>query len=388
MLFKDVMVDEALKQRLIGMVKESRISHALLFLAHEGAAGFALAVAFAQYISCQNRSEHDSCGVCPSCVKYGKLSHPDLHLLFPNSTSPLIKKDPDSEQFYTVFRDFVLKNHYFITLADWLETIEGENKQPSINLRDTSNIINWNSTRSYEGGYKVYILWMAERLYHAAAPRLLKTLEEPENKSLFILISESADHILPTILSRTQMVKIAKPDAGLIADKLIALFGISPAEAQELSLSCDGNINSVIKLLQNGENANVMLPHFQKYWQSICCFAQNRQKQDVDFQGACLVIEEIVKRGREYQKGFVRYLLRMVRLMLLEHSGNMGLIKVSSSERLVLSAFTGILNVANVTSVVQECNKALFHIERNGNSTLILTDLYFKIAGCLTGRRN
>jgi DNA polymerase-3 subunit delta' len=387
MLFKDVMVDKALKQRLISMIKENRISHALLFLSHEGAAGFALAVAFAQYISCQNRSEHDSCGVCPSCVKYEKLSHPDLHLLFPNSTSPLIKKDPDSEQFYTVFRDFVIKNHYFITLADWLETIDGENKQPSINLRDTSNIINWNSTRSYEGGYKVYILWVAERLYHSAAPRLLKTLEEPENKSLFILISESADHILPTILSRTQMVKIGKPDAMLVSDKLAALFGMSQVQAQELTMSCDGNINSAIKLLQNSESANVMLAHFQKYWQSIYCFAQNKNRQEIDFQSVCSTIEEIVKGGREYQKGFMRYLLRMVRFILLENSG-MGLVKVSGSEQKVLNAFSGMLNVANVTSIIQECNKSLFHIERNGNSGLILIDLYFKIAGCLAGNRN
>ncbi|MDR1346035.1 MAG: hypothetical protein LBK03_04975 [Bacteroidales bacterium] len=386
MLFKDVMGDEALKRQLISMVKEHRISHALLFLAHEGAAGFALAVAFAQYISCQNRGEHDSCGVCSSCIKYEKLSHPDLHLLFPNSTSPQVKKDPDSEQFYTVFRDFAVKNHYFITLTDWLETIEGENKQPSINLRDTSNIMNWNSTRSYEGEYKIYILWMAERLHYAAAPRLLKTLEEPENKSLFILISESADTILPTILSRTQMIKIGKPDVALVIAKLTALFGITPSRARELAMSCDGNINNAIKLLQNNQSDNTMLVRFRKYWQSIHSFAQNKDRQEIDFQSACHAVDEVVKEGREYQKGFVRYLLRMVRLILLENSGA-GLVKVSAAEQAVLNAFYGTLNVTNTTPIMQECNKALFHIERNGNTALILTDLYFKISGFLTGNR-
>jgi len=389
MLFKDVMVDTTLKHRLIGMVNENRISHALLFLSHEGSASFALAIAFAQYISCQNRTEDDSCGTCPSCVKYEKLSHPDLHLLFPNSTSSVVKKDPDSEQFYTIFRNFVIQNHYFITLTDWLETIKGENKQPSINLRDTSNIINWNSTRSYEGGYKVYILWMAERLYHAAAPRLLKTLEEPENKSLFILISENADLILPTILSRTQMVKISKPDTSLVSEKLMDIFNIAQAQAQELAVSCDNNINNAIKLLQNSESSHVMCTYFQKYWQGIEAYAQNKNRQEIDFQGVYTTIEKITQAGREYQKEFVHYLLRMVRSLLLESNGNLPkLVKVSSSELKILNTYKRMLNVTNVTTIVQECNKALLHIERNGKGDLILTDLFFKIAACVAGNRH
>jgi DNA polymerase-3 subunit delta' len=280
----------------------------------------------------------------------------------------------------------VIKNHYFIALTEWLEAIEGENKQPSINLRDTSNIINWNSTCSYEGGYKIYILWMAERLHYAAAPRLLKTLEEPENKSLFILISESADTILPTILSRTQMIKIGKPDMALAVNKLATLFNIAPSQAQELAISCDGNINNAIKLLQNNQSGNTILDRFQKYWQSIHSFAQNKSKQEIDFQSVCHTIDEIVKEGREYQKGFMHYLLRMIRLILLENS-SAELVKVSTAEQAVLNAFHGMLTVTNTTSIMQECNKALFHIERNGNTALILTDLYFKIVGFLTGNR-
>ncbi|MDR2868280.1 MAG: hypothetical protein LBV46_01915 [Bacteroidales bacterium] len=387
MLLKNVMVEEPLKNRLVRLVQENRISHALLFLASEGASSFALAIAFAQYLSCSNRGEHDSCGTCPSCVKYEKLSHPDLHLLFPNSTTTKIKKDPDSEQFYEDFRKFVLEKKFHISLADWMEILGGENKQPSINLRDTSNIINWNSTRSYEGGHKIYILWHADRLYHAAAPRLLKTLEEPENKSLFILITERADKILPTILSRTQLVKIGKPDPSLIAHKLMEDFGIKEQKAFDLATICDGNIQVAIDELTNEETGGALLTHFQPFWHSLCASALKKAPAEIGFTKASATIDEIVSAGREYHKKFVLYMLRMIRLMLMESPLRQPLMRASNKEKEFIVQHQGVLTVSKSTHVIEACNAALYHIERNGNTNLILHDLYFKIADALSGNK-
>ncbi|MEG2070717.1 MAG: DNA polymerase III subunit delta, partial [Bacteroidales bacterium] len=254
MLFKDVLVDQALKQQLINLIKEKRISHAQLFLGQAGSHTFALAVAYAQYLCCENRGENDSCGVCPSCIKFEKLSHPDFHLIFPNCITKSVKKDPDSKQFSQEFKDFVLEHQYHLDIHDWLDHLGGENKQASINIRDCANIINQNSIRSYEGGYKIYILWMVERLYHAAAPKLLKTLEEPENKTLFILIAESSDKILSTILSRTQLIKLPRLSVETIQKQLVSDFNISSDTAHDIAEISEGNYHKAITLYQNNSD--------------------------------------------------------------------------------------------------------------------------------------
>ena len=201
MLFKDVLVDEELKRQLVALADENRISHAQLFLGRNGSHSFALALAFAQYICCTDRHDGDSCGQCHSCKMFEKLQYPDLHLIFPNCTFAEVDKDPDSEKLAGHFRDFVFANDYHLDYNEWVKHLKSERKQVVINIRDTANILMQNSIRSYENGYKIYILWMADKIQLAAANKLLKTLEEPESQSLFILIAESSDQMLPTILS-------------------------------------------------------------------------------------------------------------------------------------------------------------------------------------------
>ncbi|MCL2168175.1 MAG: DNA polymerase III subunit delta, partial [Lentimicrobiaceae bacterium] len=154
MLFKNLLVSQELKSQLLKLVKENRISHAQLFLSQAGTHSFALAVAYAQYICCQDRNEDDSCGLCPSCIKFEKLAHPDLHFVFPNCMTKSVKKEPDSKLFAQEFREFVFSKNYHIDIEDWLSELGGENKQASINIRDCSNIIQQNSVQSYEGGFK------------------------------------------------------------------------------------------------------------------------------------------------------------------------------------------------------------------------------------------
>lgn len=387
MQFKDVLVSAKLKEQLLSQVHEHRISHAQFFLAQPGNHAFALAVALAQYLCCEHPSDTDSCGTCPSCVQFSKLSHPDLHIYFPNCTTKTVKKDPDSILLAQTFKDFVLRNNYHIDMQDWLDELDGENKQPSINIRDCSHIINQNSMRSFMGGFKIYILWSVDRLHHAAAPKLLKTLEEPESQSLFILISEKPDQILSTILSRTQLVKIPR----LTDDELYeALKAAEPdmddRTARDIAVISEGDYNKAMQIYQNNAEQRDMIDAFDTMMTSAMSFAQQRPPAEINYAHTQEIFGEIVKQGREKQKAFVNLTLRMLRNLLMQNSGSPTLVKVTDQEMGILSSFRNV-NLKSITKMTEECNKALYHIGRNGNTAIILTDLYFKLAECLSEKR-
>lgn len=380
MLFKYVLVEPSLKSRLISLVKENRISHAQLFLSQAGAHSFALAVAYAQYICCQDRKEEDSCGVCPSCMKFEKLAHPDLHFIFPNCITKTVKKDPDSRQFAQEFRAFVLTKNYHIDIEDWLSELGGENKQATINIRDCSNIIQKNSVQSYEGGYKIFIFWCLDRLYHAAAPKLLKTLEEPEKKTLFILLTENPDKILATILSRTQLVKIPPLSQNIIEQQLIKDFGVSTQKAADIAEISEGSYVKAIQLQANNNELRDMLNKFSVLFISASALKNNGTPQQINFLGVQDTIASIVQTGREEQKNFLRFVSRMIRNILMLGSYNENVIKATTEEKKLMSYFTKAITLKNAQLILQECNQALYHIERNGNSTLLFTDFYLKVS--------
>lgn len=380
MLFKDVLVDENLKKKLRELVKENRISHAQLFLSQAGSHSFALAIAYAQYICCEHRGEDDSCGECPSCAKFAKLSHPDLHILFPNCATAKVKTDPDSQKLAGEFREFVFENNYHIDINAWLERLGGENKQASINIRDCANIINQNSIRAYEGGYKIYILWMVERLYHSAAPKLLKTLEEPESQSLFILLSEDTDKILATILSRTQLVKIPKLKAEEIKQQLIKDFDISEEEAQDIANMADGNYNKAIELHNDSSEYKHALQHIKIIMSSLSASTKNPiDKNALAYLDVKDCFESVISRGREYQKNFISYFIKLIRNMLLQRTANSSLNKNTAAEQELIQNHAYLITLKNISKILDECNKAMYHIERNGNSALIFTDWYLKL---------
>lgn len=383
MQFKDVLVSPKLKEQLLNQVHEHRISHAQFFLAQPGNHAFALAVALAQYLCCEHPTDTDSCGTCPSCVQFSKLSHPDLHIYFPNCNTKTIKKDSDSILLAPEFKDFVIKNNYHITMQDWLNVLEGENKQPSINIRDCSNIINHNSMRSYMGGYKVYILWAVDRLYHSAAPKLLKTLEEPDGQSLFILISEKPDQILSTILSRTQLVKIPRLTDEELMDALKAAESdIDDQTIHDIAVISEGNYNKALQIYQDNAEQREMIDTFDTMMTSIMAFVHQRPLEEINYAQVQTLFGVIVKQGREKQKAFVELILRMLRNLLMQNTGSANLVKVTDQESGILSKFKN-LNLVHITKMTEECNKALYHINRNGNTALIFTDLYFKLAGCV-----
>lgn len=382
MLFKDVLVEEGLKKQLISLVKENRVSHAQLFLGGPGTHKFALAVAYAQYICCENRGEEDSCGVCPSCQKFAKLSHPDLHLIFPNCTTKKVTQEPDSRKFAKTFIEFVEQSHYHLDINKWLEVLEGENKQASINIRDAANIIHQNSIKAYEGGYKIFILWMAERLYRDAAPKLLKTLEEPENKTLFILLADSSVNILPTIISRTQLVKIPDMPTSIMVRELVEHYNVSQAEALEVAEVAEGNFVKALSLLEDTSDMKEALSRFEFLLSSALAHKKNDLKA-INYLEVQNVIEAIAKDEREKQKNFLVYVMQLFRKMFLMSTRQETLIKATAEEKQFLVNYHACINLKNITPVVAECNRALQHIVRNVNGGLVFTDLYLKWAALL-----
>jgi len=382
MLFKDVLVDESLKSQLINLVKENRVSHAQLFLGGAGTHKFALAVAFAQYLCCEHPTPTDSCGECPSCKKFAQLSHPDLHLIFPNCNTQEVKKDTESKLHLRTFVDFVKQNNYHLDYAKWLDTLGGANKQLTINVRDCASIIEQNSIRSYEGGYKIYILWRVDKLYYDAAPKLLKTLEEPENKTLFILLADSADTILSTILSRTQLVKIPAMSEDIMMKELTAHYGASAENAADIVSIADGDFIKALELLEDNGERREMLNNFEFFLTSAIA-AKNGDLEKMQFAELRMKIETLAKTDREKQIMFLNYMLRMFRNLLMLNSNNNSVVKATVEERNFASFFKNYITLKNITPILEECNKAIFHIVRNGNSTLVFTDFYFKLASIL-----
>jgi len=380
MLFNTVLVSKTLKNQLVSLVKENRISHAQLFLSQSGTHSFALAVAYAQYICCVDRKEDDSCGVCPSCAKFEKLAHPDLHFVFPNCINNTVKKDPDSRQFAQEFRDFVFAKNYHIDIEDWLAELGGENKQAFIKNKDCSNIIQQNSIQSYEGGYKIFIIWCIDKLFHDAAPKLLKTLEEPEKNTLFILLTENPERILPTILSRTQLVKIPPLEQEVIAQQLVKDFGTAPQKAADIAEISEGSYVKAINLHENSSELRDMLKKFEVLFTGMSALKNNASPQQLNYFAVQEVIASIVDLGREEQKSFLRFVSRMIRNILMLGSQNENLVKATTEEKKLLNIFTKTISLKNAQPILQECNQALYHVERNGNSTLVFTDFYLKVS--------
>ena len=372
MQFKDIFGQTGIKERLINSVKENRVSHAQLFLGPEGSGKLALALAYAQYISCTDKKNDDSCGVCSSCIKYNKLIHPDLHFFFPIAATKKITK-PTSKAFAAEWREFLIKNNYYIAIENWFEFIGIENKQAIINKDDCLDIIKTLNLKSFESDYKIIIIYMVEKLYHAAAPKLLKVLEEPPEKTLFILISENHDQVLTTILSRTQLIKINKKSNTEISNYLQKNNGLESQEASKIAKIANGNLSEALRILENADESNFNFENFKNWMRS--CYAK-------DYAAIILWIEEMSKAsvGREKLKRFFIYALKSSRsCLLINNTKSEDLLKLTQEEIVFLKKFAPFINTKNVFQIVEELNKTLYHIERNLNPKIVLMDVSFNL---------
>ncbi|MDA3942154.1 MAG: DNA polymerase III subunit delta [Bacteroidetes bacterium] len=370
MQFSQVIGQQAVKQNLIQSVRNHRVSHAQLFLGSSGSGSLALALAYAQYINCSQRTENDSCGVCPSCLKISKLTHPDLHFIFPTTTNKKVKKDPESALFIDDWRGFVTATKAYGNLQAWYEHLDVEKKQGTIFIRDAATILRNLSLKSYEAEYKVMIIWMAEKLNAQAANKLLKLLEEPPAKTLFLLLAEQQDQILPTVLSRTYKVKVPKINDQELLRELCDKHNCREADAHDAVMMADGDWPLALHFFENAEEEKYNFQTFQQ-WMRLCFKVSVVEL--IDF------VDKLRPLGREKQKTLLAYGLQVFRNALLFNNQLVDLVRLPSEEKSFNEKFAPFVNPANLLQMSQLMEEGIRQIERNGFGPLIFMDISLKM---------
>lgn len=379
MLFSEIIGHNSVKNRLIRTVLENRVSHAQLFLGPEGSEKLALALAYGQFIACQHKNMKpddasllaDSCGQCPSCIKYQKLAHPDLHFIYPVAATKKITSKPVSENFLPEWRQALIESNYYLNLNEWYEYLGIENKQARIGVDDANQILRTLSLKSFESEYTVIIIWMVEKLFHAAAPKLLKILEEPPDKTLFILVTENHDQILNTIISRTQLVKLyAHPDDEM-HQYLEKFYTLSNDRINQIINHSEGSYKKAFDLIDDSEKDDFNYTHFREMM--LYSYNNNLLKMREK-------LTQIADIGRERLKQLLNYGLHITRLCLLYDLNTASLIRSEGQEYEFVSKFSKFVNRNNAAQIMELLSQAINHIERNGNAKIILLDLMLKTA--------
>jgi len=377
MFFKDIAGHKAIKQKLIGAVQQNRVSHALLFSGPEGNGKLSLAIAFAQYLSCENKSENDSCGTCPSCLKYQKLIHPDLHFVFPVIKKKTSEK-PISDNYIKEWREF-LSNSVYHGFEKWLKKMGTENQQAGIFAQESEEIIKKLNLKSYESEYKVMIIWMPEKMNISASNKLLKMIEEPPPKTILILVTEDSEKIIKTILSRTQLIKIPKINEQIMFESIKEKYEIEDAKIKEIVRTSDGNYLKAEELILNNENSSEK--------DNFSLFAQfMRDAYGLRITELIEWAEKMAKSGRETQKNFLQYALKLLRenfILNISPENQNKILFLTDNEKNFSIKFNKFIHKNNIFQLTNEFNEAYNHIERNGYNKLIFLDLALKTARLL-----
>jgi len=367
MQFKDIIGHKDNIKHFVKSVNENRVSHALLFTGPRGVGKLNLVLAFAQYISCINKKDNDSCGVCSSCIKYNKLIHPDLHFVY-----PVVKgkgyTNPVSDNFLNQWREIVTTDRYF-DLNDWYSFLGVDNSQGLIYSHESNEIIRKLSLKTYESEYKIMIIWLPEKMHHVTANKLLKMIEEPPEKTFFFMVSEEPENIINTIISRTQNFKISPIENKCLADALNKDYQLNNDELNNIIKLSAGSYKNAKILIENSDENKFNFDNFVKLMR--ICYTKD----------VLLLIEwsdEMAKIGREKQKAFLNYAIRLVRENFILNLQSTEMVYLNGEEMKFADKFSPFINENNVWMIAEELSKAFSDIERNGNSKIIFLDLALK----------
>jgi DNA polymerase-3 subunit delta' len=374
MFFREIVGQELLKNRLIQTVKENRVSHAWLFFGPEGTGSLPLALAYAGYILCTNRTETEACGVCPSCRKTQKYIHPDLHFLFPvNKTRDTEGENATCDDFLADWRNFLLYNPYG-RINQWYNQIDLENKQGNINTDESKRLASKLFLKPFESDYKIAIIWQADKMNDQASNKILKLLEEPPPMTIFILITENPDSLLPTIRSRCIPVKVPRiPDEDIL-NHLTSVHSIEKENALEITRLAQGNYLKAKEMITDSEDFNYFFTKFRDLMRS--CLRSNIPE-------LIKHAEELAGLNRERQKTFLEYGLSTIRESVALHFGEPALVHISSGEMEFTPKFAPFITGYNTAAFTEELTRASRDIERNGNGKIIFLDLVLKLAGLI-----
>lgn len=375
MQFSEILGQEYIKSHLTKSASSGRIPHAQLFVGPEGSGTLPMAIAYAQYILCNNSGSENEGGNESCNLKFDNISHPDLHFIYPTVTTDSVKTKPKSIDFLTEWRIFIQENPYG-GLFDWYRTLGVQNKQGEIRVEDAESILKSLALKSYEGGYKVIIIWMADKMNIASSNKLLKLLEEPTDKTLFILISENEEDIIQTIRSRCQVLHFNGLNENVIAQALVTKENIDPRTAKKVAHQAQGNFNKAMHLLhEDGEE----LP-FEEWFVLWVRAAFRAKGNAAAINDLIQWSEQIATLGRETQKKFLQFCIDMFRQALLLNYQTTSLVYMEPKvEKFKLENFAPFVNGNNINDIFKELSDAIYHIERNGNAKIILTDLSIKL---------
>ena len=378
MLFKEIPGNNAVKKQLLSSVKNNRISHAQLFSGNSGSAKLALAFAYARYLNCDNKSDQDSCGKCPSCLKYNTLSHPDLHLIF-----PVLKLGQAnvavSDNFVNVWRDFILKNSYG-SLNSWIDSFGIENKtgeKGSIYKDEANSIHKKLALKNFEAPYRVVLIWMPEQMNTEASNKLLKLFEEPPFGTVFLLVSEKPSILLPTIISRLQKIHIFD----FSTEDMIEFFkkdNLSVERIKQLRNLTDSDLGKMIQLVEEDIQAIDLFDDFSSWM---------RLAYKTDVVNISKWVDSISTMGRKHQKLFLSYAIKMIRECLIFNFANKALLKTNEKESDFISKFAPFIHEDNSIIIIEELEKAIKAINRNANAKMLLFELSLQMIKFLKVKR-
>lgn len=366
--FDDVIGQEEAKKRLRQEVAEGRIPHAQLFCGPAGAGKLPLALAYARYLSCPHRTAQDACGVCPSCVKWEKLVHPDVHFVFPIVRNAKAKKEV-CDDYIVAWRRLLTGSTYF-GLNHWLDEMDAENGQPLIYAKESDEITRKLSLKSSEGGYKIALIWLPEKLHEVCANKLLKLLEEPPAQTLFLLVSEAPEMLLTTIISRTQRFNVPCINETEITQALTRRFGLQAADAQNVAHLANGNFVKALETIHLSEEIKLFFDLFV----SLMRLSYQRKIKEMKQWS-----EQLAGMGRERQKNFLMYCQRMIRENFIFNLHQPEMNYLTTDEQQFATRFAPFVNERNVMGIMNELTEAQLHIEQNVNARMVFFDFSLKM---------
>jgi DNA polymerase-3 subunit delta' len=365
MLFKEIIGQEEVKLKLRKLVQDDRTPHALMLFGPEGSGKLALALAMMQYLSCMDRQQEEACGTCPSCIKFGKLVHPDLHFVVPVLKTGNMTAPPVSDDYAGQWRDALLKYPY-LTEGQWYEALGAENKQGIINVKESENIIRKLGFKPYESEYRMVIIWLPEKMNQAAANNLLKLIEEPPERTVILMVSEHTDRLLPTIVSRTQLMHVPPLTDADIRTGLLQQENADPRLVEDAVRKANGNMSLALQTLRQDEMEQL---HFELFTELMrLCYARDIIKIN-DW------VERIAVMGRERQKHLIDYSLRLLRENFILHLEHDRLNYMSDREAEFSRKFSPFIHEGNMFALEEDFTLAGNHIEANGNPRIVLMDL-------------
>ncbi|MBQ5895199.1 MAG: DNA polymerase III subunit delta [Bacteroidaceae bacterium] len=366
--FKDIIGQSTVIERLRRSVDENRLAHALLITGPQGNGKLPIAIALANYLLCGSGAG-DACGACPACVKLGKYIHSDLHFVFPVKKKGSGNDKPVSDDYITEWRELLLKNPYF-SYDDWLAKLNLDNQQPMIYERESGEILHKLSMQSREGGWKVVVIWLPEKMREDGSNKLLKIIEEPPHKTLFLLVSEEPDKIIATILSRTQRIDIPRIAMGDVENALVARYGLSLNDAKAVAQQSAGNWEKAEEMLSVSEEKALYLDLFMK----LMRVAYARNIRDMKAWS-----EQVATLGRERQKRLLDYCQRMIRENFIMNFREKEMIYMSQTELDFSVRFSPYVNERNIFGIMEELSEAQRHIEQNVNAKMVFFDMSLRM---------